>query len=41
MFKIMKEEAPDHLINLIPKYDQSIKTRNSIYYQLKLSNRLP
>ena len=34
MFKIMKEEAPDYLINLIPKYDQSIRTRNNIYYQL-------
>ena len=29
MFKIMKEEAPNYLINLIPKCNQTIKTRNS------------
>ena len=29
MFKIMKEEAPRYLIKLIPKYDQTIITRNS------------
>ena len=25
----MKEEAPIYLINLIPKYEQTIKTRNN------------
>ena len=29
MFKIMKEEAPDYLINLIPKCEQTIRTRNN------------
>ena len=29
MFKIMKEEAPIHLINLIPRYEQTIRTRNN------------
>ena len=29
MFKIMKEEAPNYLINLIPKCEQTIKTRNN------------
>ena len=29
MFKIMKEEAPNYLINLIPKCNQTIRTRNS------------
>ena len=29
MFKIMKEEAPNYLINLIPKYNQTIRTRKS------------
>ena len=29
MFKIMKEEAPNDLINLIPKCNQTIRTRNS------------
>ena len=27
--KIMTEEAPNYLINLIPKYNQTVKTRNS------------
>ena len=29
MFKIMKEEAPNYLMNLIPKCNQTIRTRNS------------
>ena len=29
MFKIMKEEAPSYLINLIPKGEQTIRTRNN------------
>ena len=29
MFKIMKEEAPNYLINLIPKCNRNIRTRNS------------
>ena len=29
MFKIMKEEAPNYLINLITKCNQTIRTRNS------------
>ena len=29
MFKIMKEEAPNYLMNLIPKDNQTIRTRNS------------
>ena len=29
MFKIMKEEAPNYLINLIPKCNQTIRARNS------------
>ena len=29
MFKIMKEEVTNYLINLIPKYNQTIRTRNS------------
>ena len=29
MFKIMKEEAPNYLINLIPKCDQTVRRRNS------------
>lgn len=33
MFKIMKEEAPDYLINLISEYGRSIRTRNNLYYQ--------
>ena len=35
MFKIMKEEAPNYLINLIPKCEQTIRTRNNcipVYY---------
>ena len=28
MFKIMKEEAPIYLINLIPKFEQTIRTSN-------------
>ena len=27
--KTMTEEAPNYLINLIPKYNQTVKTRNS------------
>lgn len=33
MFKIMKKEAPDYLINLISEYCRSITTRNELYYQ--------
>ena len=29
MFKIMKEEAPNYLINLIPKCNQTVRRRNS------------
>ena len=29
MFKIMKEQAPNYLMNLIPKCSQTIRTRNS------------
>ena len=29
MFKVMKEEAPNYLINLFPKCNQTITTRNS------------
>ena len=29
MFKIMREEAPNHLIKLIPKCNQTIRTKNS------------
>ena len=29
MFKIMKEEAPNYLINLISNYNQTIRARNS------------
>ena len=29
MFKIMKEEAPNYLVNLIPKCNQTIRTRNT------------
>ena len=29
MFKIMNEQAPNYLINLIPKRNQTIRTRNS------------
>ena len=29
MFKIMKEEVPNYLINLIPKCEQTIRTRNN------------
>ena len=29
MFKIMRNEAPNYLINLIPKCEHTIKTRNS------------
>ena len=29
MFKIMKEKAPKYLINLIPKCNQTVRTRNS------------
>ena len=29
MFKIMKEEAPNYLMNLIPKCNQTTRTRNS------------
>ena len=35
MFKIMKEEAPNYLINLIPKSERTIRTRNNripVYY---------
>ena len=28
MFKIMKEKAPNYLINLIPNYEPTIRTRN-------------
>ena len=29
MFKIMKKEAPNYLINLIPKCEQTIRRRNN------------
>ena len=29
MFKIMKKEAPNYLIILIPKFEQTINTRNN------------
>ena len=29
VFKIMKKEAPNYLINLIPKCDEAIRTRNN------------
>ena len=29
MFKTIKEEAPNYLINLIPKCEQTIRTRNN------------
>ena len=29
MFKIMKEQAPNYLINLIPKCEQTIRIRNN------------
>ena len=29
MFKIMKEEAPNHLTNLVPKCETNIRTRNN------------
>ena len=29
MFKIMKKEAPNYLINLIPKCEQTIRTKNN------------
>ena len=29
MFKIMKREAPNHVINLIPRCEQTIRTRNN------------
>ena len=29
MFKIMNEKAPNYLINLIPKYEPTIRTRNN------------
>ena len=29
MFKIMNEKAPNYLINLIPKYESTIRTRNN------------
>ena len=29
MSKMMTEEAPNYLINLTPKYNQTIRTRNS------------
>ena len=29
MFKIMKKEAPDYLINLIPKCEAATRTRNN------------
>ena len=29
MFKIMKELAPNYLLNLIPKFNQIIRTKNS------------
>ena len=29
MFTIMKEEAPNQLINLIPKFEETIRTRNN------------
>ena len=29
MFKIIRNEAPNYLINLIPKCEHTIKTRNS------------
>ena len=35
MFKIMKKEVPNYLINLIPRCEQTIRTRNNnipIYY---------
>ena len=35
MFKILKEEAPNYLINLIRKCEQTIRTRNNhipVYY---------
>ena len=35
MFKIMKEEPPNYLINLIPKCEQTVRTRNNrvpVYY---------
>ena len=40
MFKIMKREAPNYLINLIRRCEQTIRTRNISYTKLPLSNRL-
>ena len=31
MFKIMKKEAPNYLINLIPKCEAAIRTRNNTF----------
>ena len=31
MFKIMKKEAPNYLINLIPKCEAAIRTRNNSF----------
>ena len=31
MFKIMKEEAPNYLINLVPKWGTNTRTRNKVY----------
>ena len=41
MFKIMKEEAPNYLINLVPKHETNARTRNSsIATHFQLPNRL-
>ena len=29
MFKIMKEKAPNYLLNLVPKFEPTIRTRNN------------
>ena len=40
MFEIMKEEAQNYLINLIPKCNETIRTRNSHIYQTSIVKQI-
>ena len=40
MFEIIKEEAQNYLINLIPKCNQTIRTRNSHIYQSSIVKQI-
>ena len=36
IFKIMNGKAPNYLINLIPKYESTIRTRKAVYHHINV-----